>query len=66
MLKLLVDADQVSRYNIMDKILADYITRTIARLEAEKQKPVDTKENQYPVYPEDNESDTPKNPYSSA
>jgi hypothetical protein len=64
--KLPAGADQVSRYSIMDKTLADYISRTIARLEAEKQKPVDTKENQYPVYPEDDESDTPKNPYSPA
>ena len=47
--KLPAGADQVSRYSIMDKTLADYISRTIARLEAEKQKPVDTKENQYPT-----------------
>jgi len=48
----------------MDKTLADYITRTMARLEAEKQKPKENTDNQYPVYPEDDGYDTPKNPYS--
>ena len=54
----------VFQYNIMDKTLADYIARTMAKLELEKQKPVENNENQYPVYPEDDGYDTPKNPYS--
>ncbi len=58
-------AVQVSRYNIMDKTLADYIARTMAKLELEKQQPVENKENQYPVYPESQgEEDRPINPYS--
>ena len=51
----------------MDKTLADYITRTMARLEAEKQKvekPVNN-ENQYLVYPEQpKDSDHKVNPFS--
>jgi hypothetical protein len=48
----------------MDKTLADYISRTMAKLELEKQKPVENNDNQYPVYPEDDGYDTTKNPYS--
>jgi hypothetical protein len=48
----------------MDKTLADYISRAMAKLELEKQKPAENNENQYPVYPEDDGYDTPKNPYS--
>ena len=59
-----VAADQVFQYNIMDKTLADYISRAMAKLELEKQKPAENNENQYPVYPEDDGYDTPKNPYS--
>jgi len=60
----LADADQVFQYNIMDKTLADYISRAMAKLELEKQKPAENNDNQYPVYPEDDGYDTPKNPYS--
>lgn len=53
----------------MDKTLADYITRTMAKLELEKQVPKivepQVNPNDYPVYPEDDGYDTPKNPYSS-
>ena len=52
----------------MDKTLADYIARTIAKLEIEKQKPSSvppvSKRNDYDVYPEEDGYDTPKNPYS--
>lgn len=58
------DAAVAFRYNIMDKTLADYIARTMAKMELEKQKPVENNENQYLVYPEDDGYDTPKNPFS--
>ena len=58
------DAAVAFRYNIMDKTLADYIARTMAKLELEKQKPVENNENQYLVYPEDDGTDRPVNPYS--
>lgn len=50
----------------MDKTLADYITRTMARLEAEKQQTEQpSKDNQYLVYPEQKEdSDHKVNPFS--
>ena len=60
------DAAVAFRYNIMDKTLADYIARTMAKLESEKQKPVENNENQYLVYPEDDGTDRPVNPYSQA
>jgi len=45
----------------MDKTLKDYIERTTKRLEEENKSP---EPQQYPVYPENNnEEDTPKNPY---
>lgn len=51
----------------MDKTLADYIARTMAKLELENQRhPVENNQNQYVVLPEDDGSDTPKNPYSPA
>ena len=64
MLNQPADADQVFQYNIMDKTLADYISRAMAKLELEKQKPAENNQNQYPVYPEDDGYDTTKNPYS--
>jgi len=66
MLNRPADAAVVFRYNIMDKTLADYIARTMAKLESEKQKPVENNENQYLVYPEDDSPDRPINPYSQA
>jgi hypothetical protein len=55
----------------MDKTLADYISRTMAKLEAEKQvpKPVEPQANpdNYQVWPEQQEgddSDHKRNPYS--
>ena len=57
-------AGVVFQYNIMDKTLADYISRAMAKLELEKQKLVENNQNQYLVYPEDDGYDTPKNPYS--
>ena len=50
----------------MDKTLADYITRTMARMELDKQKPVVPPENpnKYEVYPEEDGTDCPRNPYS--
>lgn len=64
MLNQPADAAVAFRYNIMDKTLADYIARTMAKLESEKQQP--TEENQYPVYPEDDGTDRPQNPYSQS
>jgi len=49
------------QHNIMDKTLADYIKRTQEKLEKD-QSP--TPENQYPVYPEKDETDAKRNPYS--
>jgi len=52
----------------VDQTLKDYITRTMAKLESEKQVPKiiepQANPNDYPVYPEDDGYDTPKNPYS--
>ena len=69
-------ADQVFRYKIMDKTLADYITRTMARLESERQQKVHNNRNVwndpnlasqdiYNVYPEkkNNNSDEKINSY---
>ena len=61
--------DQVFRYKIMDKTLADYITRTMARLESEKQQRVHNNRNVwndpalasqdvYNVYPEKKNTDS--------
>lgn len=53
---------------VMDKTLADYITRTLAKLELEKQRQVNlppvSEPNDYEVWPEDNNYDLPRNPYS--
>jgi hypothetical protein len=46
----------------MDKTLSDYIKRTQDLLKEEK--PEDNKDNQYPVYPEDDGTDAKRNPYS--
>jgi hypothetical protein len=53
----------------MDKTLADYIVRTMAKLAVENQTSATNvssinENNNYPVYPEDDGYDTPKNPYS--
>ena len=69
-------AEAVFRCNIMDKTLADYITRTLARLESEKQQTVNNNRNVwndpelanqdvYNVYPEkqSDDSDEKINPY---
>jgi hypothetical protein len=45
----------------MDKTLADYIKRVTEREALPLPLPPD---NNYPVYPEDDGYDTPKNPYS--
>jgi len=76
MLSQPVAADQVFRYDIMDKTLADYITRTMARLESEKQQTIHNNRNVwndpelasqdvYNVYPEkqSDDSDEKINPY---
>lgn len=49
----------------MDLTLADYIKRTMDRLEAEK-KPIETNNNEYLVYPEKRgeDSDEKINPFS--
>jgi hypothetical protein len=59
-----VVADQVSRHNIMDKTLKDYIDRTMKQLKKEE-KTVEQSQDQYPVLPEDDGADTPKNPYGN-
>jgi hypothetical protein len=58
-----------------DQTLADYIKRTMASLETDNQKiavnrnvwndPELAKQDIYNVYPEDDGTDTPKNPYSN-
>lgn len=51
----------------MDKTLADYITRTMARLEMENQKPaINDTHDEYLVYPEKRgeDSDEKINPFS--
>lgn len=48
----------------MDKTLADYIKRTMDRLEENKQ-PVQPEPEQYLVYPEEDGYDRPRNPYSN-
>lgn len=50
----------------MDKTLADYIARTMARMEIDKQKPTPpvVDPNKYEVYPEEDGTDRPRNPYS--
>lgn len=50
----------------MDMYLADYIKRTMERLEPTKPAPIPpvSNPNDYEVYPEDDGRDTPKNPYS--
>lgn len=50
----------------MDKTLADYIARTMARMELDKQqvKPAEENPNKYEVYPEEDGTDRPSNPYS--
>ena len=54
----------VFQYNIMDKTLKDYITRTQQQLKEENEKPLLPNPNQYPVLPENkNQEDTPQNPY---
>lgn len=60
-----MDADQVFRYNAMDKTLKDYIERTQKRMEEDKSQPMTPNPNQYPVYPEkkNNDSDEKINPY---
>lgn len=46
----------------MDKTLKDYIDRTLKELKKEEKT---TDQDQYPVTPEDDGHDTPKNPYSN-
>jgi hypothetical protein len=46
----------------MDKTLKDYIDRTLKKLNEEKE---DNNQNQYPVLPEDNGTDSKRNPYSN-
>jgi len=46
----------------MDKTLADYIKRTQDLLKKEKDP---DSENQYPVFPEDDETDSKKIPYGN-
>lgn len=48
----------------MDKTLADYIARAMAKLELEKQNHNKNEENKYLVYPEEDGQDRPINPYS--
>jgi hypothetical protein len=53
----------------MDQTLKDYITRTMAKLTVENQTSATNfssvnENNNYPVYPEEDGYDTPKNPYS--
>lgn len=51
----------------MDLTLADYIKRTMEVLEKDKKQPSVppvTKPNDYEVYPEDDGTDRPNNPYS--
>jgi hypothetical protein len=54
-----MDAQSNSKVIPQDKTLADYINRTMQRIEEEKHNP-----NQYPVYPEDDGTDAKRNPYS--
>lgn len=52
----------------MDKTLGDYIKRTQDRLEEENKKqsiPPVTKPEDYFVYPEEDNYDRPRNPYST-
>jgi hypothetical protein len=76
MLNLPADAAVAFRYNIMDKTLADYITRTMAQLENENRQKVHNNRNVwndtesasqdiYNVYPElqSQDSDEKINPY---
>lgn len=50
----------------MDKTLQDYIQRTMKALEEKNPKPINKPEdNQYLVYPEDDGTDRPRNPYSN-
>lgn len=48
----------------MDKTLADYINRTMQKLEEQKEVRTIIEESQYLVYPEDDGTDNKKNPYS--
>ena len=50
----------------MDKTLAEYIERTMEKLEKEKQvpNPPVSNPNDYEVWPEDDGTDTKRNPYS--
>ena len=54
----------------MDKTLGDYITRTMAKIKTEDQKPnvpvsQDTEHNDYEVWPEEQgDADHKRNPYS--
>ena len=50
-----------------DLTLEDYIKRTMERIEKEKSETLAEQQqnpNQYPVYPEDDGTDSKKNPYS--
>jgi hypothetical protein len=54
-----MDAKSDPKVTPGDKTLADYIKRTMQNLAEEK-----SNTNQYPVYPEDDGTDSKKNPYS--
>jgi hypothetical protein len=60
--KLPVVAEAVLEYN-MDKTLKDYIDRTTKNLNKESEK--ENKEDQYPVLPKDDDTDSKRNPYGN-
>ncbi len=64
MLKPLAAVDRVFRYNVMDKVLKDYIDRAQKKIKEDQKEPLKPNPNQYPVLPENkNEEDKPINPY---
>jgi len=61
MLKQPADADRVFLLNTMDQTLKDYIDRTMKKLEKENK---ENTQDQYPVLPKDDGTDSKRNPYS--
>lgn len=57
-----MDATSNSQIIQQDKTLADYIDRISRHIEKEKSTPMS--QPSYPVFPEDDGTDQPKNPYS--
>jgi hypothetical protein len=62
MRKQLAVAVQVFQLKIMDKTLKDYIDRTLKDLKKDEEK---NKQDHYPVIPENDNTDSPKNPYGN-